>query len=231
MKIALIGLGRMGKRIQSLAKESGDTVLSVSTLEDPITSDKLKMADVVIDFSSPEATLFNLSCALTSKKPIVIGTTGWEKDCDAAKKLILKEEGRVLFSPNFSIGVFVFREILKNARALLKIGDFDISGLEIHRREKKDAPSGTAKAISQDFDCALDFSSLRVGSIAGIHTLIADGESDTITITHSAKNQDGFAKGALLAAKWLINQPKGSNNGWYTFYDMVRTLYPSHHAL
>lgn len=213
MKIALLGSGKMGKAVEKRALEQGVEITS------------LEKADVWIDFSHASCVIDHLDQALSLKKPIVIGTTGWNEQIESAKKKVIEQGGSALFSPNFSFGIALFLELLKKTKTLLE-GNFESSGIEMHHKEKKDAPSGTAKAISKVFEEKLPFASVRLGSIVGTHSVIFDNPFETITVTHDAKNREGFAEGALLSARFLKDK-----KGWYTFDDVFRDLYSTHHSV
>ena len=180
-------------------------------------------SDVVIDFSHPSSVLSHLDLCLAMKKSIVIGTTGWETSHDQARQRIEEAKGSCLYSPNFSIGIFLFNQIVAHAAQLLqKFPEYDVAGVEAHHRQKVDSPSGTAKALSdtllhnmprlKDFN----FSSIRCGSIPGTHTLYFDSNVDTLTLTHEARNREGFAHGAVIGAEWLIGR-----QGFFTMKDMM----------
>lgn len=222
MKIALFGFGKMGRLIAALAEKQGDS-FTVMNRFSPI---DLSSYDVCIDFSYAEGVLSHLELAASFKKPIVIGTTGWDDQLDTAKQIVKQAGIGAIYSPNFSLGIALFSLIVEKAASLFSsFPQYDVAGVEYHHVEKKDAPSGTAKALAQLFDGNLSFSSVRCGKFPGTHTILFDSGVDTITLTHEAKNREGFVEGALLAAKWIIN-----NKGWWTFHDMVRSLYSSDHS-
>ncbi|MCH9627827.1 MAG: 4-hydroxy-tetrahydrodipicolinate reductase [Chlamydiales bacterium] len=171
-------------------------------------------ADVCIDFSSASGVVEHIREACEASVPIVIGTTGWETDIPVVQTLVEKSGIAALYAPNFSLGVALFRKLLKEARAQLT--DYEIAGIEWHHQQKKDAPSGTACAIAKELDMPTPFSSVRCGSVVGKHSVFFDSLGDTITLTHEAKNREGFALGALKAAEWIIDQ-----KGWLTLDDML----------
>ncbi|MCC5832762.1 MAG: hypothetical protein JJU12_06950 [Chlamydiales bacterium] len=209
MKLYLFGFGKMGKSVARIAEGRNHQI--VSSIQD---------AEACIDFSVSEAVLEHVEEVCRAQLPIVIGTTGWEKDLPVVQRLVEKSGNAALYAPNFSIGIALFRKLLLEARRLF--ADFEIAGLEIHHSEKKDAPSGTAAAIAKDLGIS-SFSSLRVGSIVGRHEVLFDSFQETITIRHEAKNRDGFALGAVQTAEWIIDQ-----KGWLTLDDM---LYSTHYAI
>jgi 4-hydroxy-tetrahydrodipicolinate reductase len=198
----------------------------------------IERGDVVIDFTHPKGTLENLKVVLAHKKPLVIGTTGLSADegrqIEAASKTI-----PLCFSPNMSIGVNVmFKLIVEAARLLGK--DYDVEVIEAHHRLKKDAPSGTAMRMAEVLVAALKRSkenlrfhregiigerkadeigvqTLRGGDIVGDHTVMFAGLGERLEITHRATNRDNFARGALVAAQWLVGKKPG-------LYDMQDVL-------
>ncbi|MGK5594953.1 MAG: 4-hydroxy-tetrahydrodipicolinate reductase [Parachlamydiaceae bacterium] len=225
LRLALLGNGKMGKLIAKAAEDKGHLL------------SPLQKAQVAIDFSHPSVVLNNVEKAASLGKPIVMGTTGWEADEDAIRKIVDHYQIGFLYSPNFSIGVHLFLKALKEAAHLIASqGGYDVGGFEIHHREKADSPSGTAKAITTTllssfkekkngyFEKAngmiskdhLHFSSLRLGENPGTHSVIFDSPYDTITLTHAAKNRQGFAMGAIQAAEWL-----NGKTGFYTLEDIL----------
>lgn len=203
MRILLFGLGKMGQRVAALAQERGHTI--VASIHD---------ADVAIDFSIAHLVLEHIRAACKAEIPIVIGTTGWEADLPRAKELISQSNASALYAPNFSLGVALFKKLLKQAQNLLT--DYAIAGVEFHHKEKKDAPSGTAKAIAEELEMRTPFSAVRCGSIIGKHEVLFDSPQDSLTFIHEAKSRDGFALGAIKAAEWIWKQ-----KGWFTLDDML----------
>jgi len=210
----------MGKLIEHLALKKGHRI--VAKIQKTNGSWKeCEKAHVIIDFSHPSCVLENLEKALNLKKPIVLGTTGWEEKRDVVKKMVEEKEGTLLYAPNFSLGVFFFLEIVKCAAKLsLSFPEYDICGMEMHHKQKQDAPSGTAKHILSLFKQAIPFSSIRLGSVYGKHTLVFDSFCDTITLTHEAKSREGFAEGAIAGAEWIIGK-----KGWLTLDEMLHSLH------
>jgi 4-hydroxy-tetrahydrodipicolinate reductase len=204
MKLALLGYGKMGKLIENLALEKGHTIVP------------LQHADVALDFSHPDAVIKHIKEAAKLQKPLVMGTTGWYDHLDEAKSIVKKNNIGFIYSPNFSLGIQLFLQIVEAAAKIISpFKEYDASGVEYHHRQKVDNPSGTAKAIAEKFDHDLHFASVRCGSIPGTHTLIFDSPADTITFTHQARNREGFALGAIAAAEWILNK-----KGFYTFQEM-----------
>ncbi len=207
LKIALIGYGRMGKKIEELAPPHRIVAKYTASLQSDLSD-----ADVWIDFSHADGVMEHALSAAEMGKPLVIGTTGWEKDLKWVKEASLQTG--VIYSPNFSLGVHRFAALLKAAAELLE--GYDAAGLEMHHRGKADQPSGTAKLLAQ---CANDltFASVRCGSITGHHSVIFDSPEDTITLSHQAKSRDAFAKGAIKAAEWIVGK-----RGFFTMDDLLK---------
>lgn len=232
MKIALAGYGKMGREVESIARSRGHEITGIY---DEYSGYKLlspealkkEPADVIIDFTQPDAVVTNVRVASKAGIPIVIGTTGWDKE--RAKIMKMVEEGGIacVSASNFSIGVNLFFKIVHEASRLLNTADYDVYINEAHHRMKKDFPSGTALRISEEILSAfttktwvqsvlkqgeapsreaLVISSVRSGNITGEHTVGFESEEDSIEITHSAKSRRGFALGAVRAAEWTIGK-------------------------
>jgi 4-hydroxy-tetrahydrodipicolinate reductase len=219
MRLLLVGYGKMGRMVDALASAQGFEVVGRVDEGRPEWTD----ADVAVDFSTAEALRGSFPEYLRRKMPVVIGTTGW--NAEAAR---LREEAEraglgVVASANFSIGVNIFQLIAAEAAALMQARpQYGAWIHEAHHAAKRDAPSGTAlmlrDAMQQaGFDRAIDLSSTRAGSIPGVHTIGFDGSSDTIELTHRARDRTGFASGALVAARWITGR-----TGWYSMLDVLR---------
>lgn len=227
----------MGKLIESIALKRGHDITAIASLHKSPLKDCLDKADLFIDFSEPQAVLQNAEAVSQSKKPLVIGTTGWDH-IEAVKELAKKHQTGILFSPNFSIGMLLFKKLVKEAAKLFSPYDqYDIGGFEIHHALKADAPSGTSIALADSIlqewprkketqftlpegkidPEKLHFTSLRLGSNPGMHEVLIDSPEDVVTLTHSAKNREGFALGAVLAAEWLNDK-----KGYFTMEDLLR---------
>jgi 4-hydroxy-tetrahydrodipicolinate reductase len=221
MKLLLVGFGRMGRLVEELARDEGHEIVAriVST---SATSD-WPAADVAIDFSLPEAVPANMHRLAARGTNAVIGTTGWLQR-EAEVRAAAERAGiGVVVSANFSIGVNIFQMLAAEAARLMQEQpDYGAWIHESHHAAKKDAPSGTAlllrdAMIGAGFGRSIDLSSTRVGSIPGTHTIGFDGPSDTIELTHTARDRRGFAKGALVAARWVQNR-----RGWFSMADVLR---------
>jgi 4-hydroxy-tetrahydrodipicolinate reductase len=214
-RLAIIGLGKMGRAIEQLAPERGFEVVSRI---DPkggeagtVTRETLKGADVAVEFSTPGSAAANIIAAVEAGCPIVVGTTGWYDKQPEIENAALEKRGAVLIAPNFSIGVAAFGEIVKAAARTLKSAPgFDAHIVETHHTAKKDAPSGTAasleKLAASEWGKNIPITSVRIGSVPGTHELIFDAPYEQIRIEHVARDRRVFADGALLAAKWVIGK-------------------------
>ncbi len=254
--------GRMGSRIVALSKEyemlklvgaiessfhpklgfDAGIVAGIGELNVKITENLEKVisnTDIIVDFTSPEATIKTLETVKKHRKGMVIGTTGFNNE----QLLFIKKAAQeipIVLSPNMSVGVNLLFKILKDI-ALILGDDYDIEIIEAHHRMKKDAPSGTAlkmaKVIADSLNRNLDevavyarkgiigertkkeigIQTIRAGDIVGEHTVIFGGLGERIEITHKASSRDTFARGALRAIIWLSDKPAG-------LYDMADVL-------
>jgi len=173
----------------------------------------LEQCDVAIDFSHPEAVLGNTRRASKIGCDLVVGTTGWESDFAEVKQLVEEAQIGAIYSPNFSVGVHLFLRLLERARTLFD--GYDAACYEMHHRHKVDSPSGTAKAVMERIG-ATDCPAVRCGEIPGTHTAVFDSICDTVEVTHRARSREGFALGALEAARWIVGK-----KGLYTLDDYL----------
>ena len=226
MRIALIGFGAMGQLVFAEARKAGDEVDAVIRSDDAgLTMDQLVSLlgrhDVAIDFSVGEAVLKNVEACARANISLVEGTTGWKQHEAQAKQIVAEHSGAMVYGANFSIGVNLFYRIVKQASALFAAVDGYAPFIEeAHHSRKRDAPSGTAlrlrELMTEHLDCDVPTSSTRAGHIPGTHQVGFDAEADQITLTHTARSRQGFAAGALLAARWVIGR-----KGVYEFSEVV----------
>lgn len=214
-RLAIIGLGKMGRTIEQLAPERDFQVVSRI---DPsggdatsVSRDTLRDAEVAVEFTAPAAAVGNIVAALRAGCPVVVGTTGWYERRDEVEAVVRETGGAVLVAPNFSVGVAAFGEIVKAAaRALRTAPGFDAHLTETHHTAKKDAPSGTAVSLERlaaaEWGRDIPITSVRVGSVPGTHEFVFDAPFEQIRIEHVARDRRVFADGALLAARWLIGR-------------------------
>ena len=220
MKIALIGYGKMGHMIESIARERGHEIVCIideNNLAD-LASSAFAQADVAIEFSTPHTAASNIFRAWDAGVPVVCGTTGWDV---GAMKIEAMKRGGLMWSSNYSIGVNILFALNKQLAKLMEAqNDYKVHMTEVHHIHKLDAPSGTAKtlqeAIGQERLAVEAIESIREGEVPGIHTVVWDSEVDSISISHSAKSRKGFALGAVIAAEWM----KGKT-GWHDFSEAI----------
>jgi 4-hydroxy-tetrahydrodipicolinate reductase len=225
MRILLLGHGRMGQLVESLAPEYGANVAGVIDEHSgprAIADGAFGEVDVAIDFTLADAVPRNLPQLADRKINVVIGTTGWQSH-EAAMRAVADRAGiGVLAASNFSLGMNVFALAVEEAsRHLARHQEFGAWIHELHHVMKKDAPSGTALMLKSGmeragYDRPIDVSSSRAGLIPGTHTVGFDGPSETIELTHTVRDRAVFARGALTAAKWLVGR-----HGWFSIRDML----------
>ena len=224
MKIALIGYGKMGHMIESIARERGHEIVSIIDQNnlDEFESNAFASADVAIEFTTPQTAEQNILCAWRARVPVVCGTTGWDVNEFRIKNFELNSDGiGLMWSSNYSIGVNILFALNRQlAKFMEAYPDYTPHMTEVHHIHKLDAPSGTAKtlqeAIGEERLPIADVESIREGEVPGIHTVVWDSEVDTITISHSAKSRQGFALGAVIAAEWM----KGKT-GYHTVEEVI----------
>jgi 4-hydroxy-tetrahydrodipicolinate reductase len=225
MRILLLGHGRMGQLVESLAPSYGATIAGVideHSGASAIADGKYGDADVAIDFTLADAVPRNLPQLAARKINVVIGTTGWQAREAEMRDIAAKAGVGVLAASNFSLGMNVFQLAVEEAsRNFARHEEFGAWVHESHHAMKKDAPSGTALTIKQGMEHAgygrpIDMSSTRVGFVPGTHTVGFDGPSETIEFTHTVRDRAVFARGALVAAKWLVGR-----HGWFSIRDLL----------
>jgi len=226
MRILLLGHGRMGQLVESLAPSYGATVAAVideRSGERAIADGSFGPVDVAIDFTLAGAVVKNLPQLAARKINVVIGTTGWQPHEAALREVAAGAGIGVLAASNFSLGMNVFQLAVEEAsRHFARHEEFGAWIHESHHTMKKDAPSGTALTLKAGMEGAgyqrpIDVSSSRVGSVPGTHTVGFDGPSETIELTHTVRDRAVFARGALTAATWLMGR-----RGWFSLRDMLR---------
>ena len=210
MNIAILGNGRMGKRISELATEKGHTIVATSSSEKPANTLDLSSADVAIDFSTPSTAFENISHALNSGIPVISGTTGWLENLKEIENLCQTKKGAFLYASNFSLGVNLFFELNKKLAQLMKNHDYESKIHEVHHTRKLDSPSGTAITLAEQMQKITNTKSVitvdRIDDLFGTHIISYNSSVDEIEIKHTAKNRDGFAMGAIIAADWIIGK-------------------------
>ena len=174
----------------------GIKISDPARMEDVLKNSK---ADVLIDFTLADPSFENIKKAALAKVNLVVGTTGFSKEQHAKMDKIISKNVAAVISPNFSVGVNVFWNLIKEGEKYLK--DYDVEIVEVHHRHKKDAPSGTALRAAEAFDRDIVMHSLRCGDIVGDHTVLFAKDGERLEITHRAHSRQAFASGAILAAK------------------------------
>jgi len=220
-KVLLNGAnGKMSQRIKSIIEENPHYDFEVVAFRK--SGDGLEVAediDIVIDFSLPFGTEQAFELAREKRAAFLTGTTGLSDDF--IEKIAAEKDIPVFFSPNMSIGVFVFTELLKVAEKMFS--DFEPHMHEVHHAQKKDAPSGTAKKIARAIKFPVEEITYdRIGDTVGKHslTLVSKKEDEQITLTHEALNRDLFANSAVIISKWLVDQKAG----FYKMEDFIKGL-------
>ncbi|WP_447911119.1 4-hydroxy-tetrahydrodipicolinate reductase [Brevundimonas bullata] len=231
--------GRMGRAVSLVLDAREDVV--VATRFDRGETPDLNLCDVVIDFSTPEASVeLARACAERGGPALVIGSTGLTPEQDALIEAAA-EKIAIVRSGNFSLGLNILIGLVEHAAQRLDGRDWDIEVLETHHRRKVDAPSGTALMLGEaaangrgrdleDVRSApydgitgprepgkIGFASLRAGGVIGEHTVLFGSEDELLTLSHSAIDRSLFAKGAVAAAAWVRNRRPG-------LYDMQDVL-------
>ncbi len=226
-RAAIVGYGKMGRLIEQFAPEYGFSVdlrldeFNNSNFEG-LTAENFRGIDVAIDFSIPPAVPRNAEGIAALGVNLVIGTTGWAEHMDAVKTAVERHGTAAVWSPNYSVGVNAFfRLVLEAAHLLATQPEYGAWAWEIHHSTKKDAPSGTLLKLVEEmkkagYSRAIDISSNRAGAHPGTHEVGFDSGADTIVLRHTARSREGFARGALKAAQWVIGK-----KGFYEFGDIL----------
>jgi 4-hydroxy-tetrahydrodipicolinate reductase len=215
--LAIVGYGKMGKLIESLAPAYNFQVALKldefnNSHSEGLTAANFSGIDVAIEFSIPAAVPANVEGIAAFGVPMVVGTTGWLEHADRMKAAVARHNTALVWSPNFSIGVSVFtRLVAEAARLLAAEPEYGAWAWEIHHSTKKDAPSGTLLKLvdamkKSSYPRPIDVGSNRAGAIPGTHEIGFDSSADTITLRHTARSREGFARGALRAAQWIIGK-------------------------
>ncbi len=236
MNISLIGNGKMGRAVVEFAQKSGHTLINVFDIDNisELTIENLQKADVVFEFTQPEAAFKNISLCLDAGVPCISGTTGWLDKMDIIKKRCEDENKTFFYASNFSIGVNILFKVNDFLSKIMnKYPNYDVNLTETHHIHKKDAPSGTAIQIANkiignldrktswkldDFsnDEVVPITAIREGEVPGTHTVVYNSDVDFLEIKHSAKNRQGLAQGAVMAAEFIINK-----KGFFTMDDLL----------
>ncbi|MEP0213726.1 MAG: 4-hydroxy-tetrahydrodipicolinate reductase [Cellulophaga sp.] len=230
MNIALFGYGRMGKMIEQLATNRNHTI--VAKIDADTTNIDFSNIDVAIDFSLPNAAFGNIEKCINNNIPVISGTTGWLDKYDDAVALCTSKKGAFIYASNFSLGVNIFFELNSYLAKMMKtLGQYNVTMEEIHHTKKLDAPSGTAITLAEGVlehskykgwqlneadENNIPIVAKRIPEVPGTHTVSYNSDVDSIDITHTAHNREGFALGAVIAAEWIVGK-----TGVFTMKDVL----------
>ncbi len=228
--LAIIGHGKMGRLIEQLAPEYGFNIRLALNSETNargagLTRENLRGVHAAVEFSTPSAVVENIRQLAALGVPVVTGTTGWFQQLPCVCEAVQSGGGALVWSPNFSVGVYRFRQIIAQAAsAFAAEHEYEAWGWEIHHAAKRDAPSGTLLAVVEEikqagFKRTINLSANRAGAHPGTHEIGFDSSADTITIRHTARSREGFARGALRAARWIVGKI-----GVFEFREIVNEL-------
>jgi 4-hydroxy-tetrahydrodipicolinate reductase len=228
--MALLGYGKMGRMVEEIALDDGWEIGPKLDINDNaggagITKDSMAGVDVAVEFSQPTAVVANIEAAAKAGVSLVVGTTGWADQLDKIEKIVRDSGIGLVYGANFSVGMNLFFELVSRAAELIgKVPQYDPFLSEEHHRAKKDAPSGTALNLLELMRPYLNNSDpsvacIRADSIPGTHVIGFDSQADTILLEHRARSRQGFAEGAVMAARWIIGK-----KGMYDFRQVFREI-------
>ena len=228
--LAIVGYGKMGKLIERLAPEHGFEVRAKfdggnNTQAQALSHETLRGVDVAVEFTTPHAVLENIRRLAALGVNTVVGTTGWLGQLPSAREAVEQGQTGLVWAPNFSVGVSLFIQAVAHAAALFaKHSEYEAWGWEIHHATKKDAPSGTLKKLAEEMRATgylkpVELSANRAGAHPGTHEIGFDSVADTITLRHTARSREGFAHGALQAARWIAGK-----KGFFEFKEILGEL-------
>ncbi|MBV9925189.1 MAG: dihydrodipicolinate reductase [Acidobacteria bacterium] len=228
MKLALLGHGAMGRLVERLAREAGDEVATVlgsheASLHAEELAEVLGGHDAAIDFTVAEAVPRHAEACALARVPLVEGTTGWQAQLEEVRRVFERGGGALIYGANFSVGVNLFYRVVARAAELFQKFDYAAFIEEAHHSRKRDAPSGTAlrlrDLVAERYGSEIPVASTRAGQIPGTHRVGFDAAADTVTLTHTARSREGFAAGALVAARWIQGK-----TGVYEFSETLEEI-------
>lgn len=228
--LAIVGYGKMGRLIEQLAPEYGFDVRAKfdganNAHGAGLTRETLRGVDVAVEFTTPEAAVENILWLAAAGVNAAVGTTGWSERLPAVREALAQNGTGLVWAPNFSIGMNLFLQAVAHTAALFaKQKEYEAWGWEIHHSAKKDAPSGTLKKLAEEmrtsgYDRPVSLASNRAGAHPGTHEIGFDSAGDTITLRHTARSREGFARGALRAARWVAGR-----KGMFEFREILGEL-------
>ncbi len=239
MRLALIGYGKMGKIIEEVAISRGHTITGKASSQKPIETVDFNQVDVAIEFTSPSFAVKHIEYCVSHNTPLVVGTTAWNDQLPHVKQFVTEQNGSLLYSSNFSIGVNIFFDINRRlARLMAEYPEYTPRLDETHHVHKLDAPSGTAVSLANDImveneqisswtlgegkppharEGQLAVTSYRIPDVPGTHVVTYESTIDTLQISHTAHNREGFALGAVIAAEWIHGK-----KGIFTMQDVIK---------
>jgi 4-hydroxy-tetrahydrodipicolinate reductase len=228
MRIGIVGAGKMGREIESVARGRGhDVVWTLGSKENAggsgLTPERLSDADAVFEFTTPAAAVEDLLALAAGGARVVCGTTGWSRDLPRVAEAFARGRGALVHGTNFSIGVRHFFELAAAAARLYAPAGYAAYLVEEHHAAKRDAPSGTARTVAAIYEKetrqALPVTSVRAGTIPGTHRLVFESPEDEVEIVHRARGRAGFAKGAVWAAERLAGK-----TGVFEFGELLKEV-------
>lgn len=230
LALAIVGCGKMGQLIERLAPEydfavSGRFTGHNNTHAQALSHETLRGVDVAVEFTTPAAAPENIRRLALLGVNCVTGTTGWLAELPSVREAVLQAQTGLVWAANFSVGVNLFMQaVAYTATLFAQHPEYEAWGWEIHHSAKKDAPSGTLKKLAEEMHAAgytrpISLGSNRAGAIPGTHEIGFDSLTDTITLRHSARSREGFARGALQAARWVAGR-----KGFFEFKEILVQL-------
>jgi 4-hydroxy-tetrahydrodipicolinate reductase len=215
MRLAIIGLGKMGREVEAMAVRRGhDVVWTLSRAENPsgagLTPERLAAADAVFEFTAPDAAVPNLLALAKAGRSVICGTTGWQRELPRVAEAFAQGGGALVHATNFSVGVRLFFETARAAAERFPRAGYASHIVEEHHAEKRDAPSGTAKTlagvVADAGGSSPSIASVRCGTIPGTHRLVFESPEDEVELIHRARGRAGFAKGAVWSAERIAGR-------------------------
>lgn len=226
MRIAIIGYGKMGREIETAAKNKGHNIVLKVDMDNihDLNSERFKEADVAVEFTTPEVAAGNIRACFSAGVPVVCGTTGWTDKMDEIEHLCIREKQAFFYASNFSIGVNILFKLNQwLAGVMNKFPEYEVNLSEVHHIHKKDAPSGTAITLAEDMLQRLERKTIwenktterpeilpviseRRGEVPGTHIITWKSPFDILEINHQALNRSVFANGAVMAAEFIIDK-------------------------